>query len=353
MKQLEKNKHLERQLIQQKDYLEFFQMVAKTITSTLDLKKVLNKIMDISTKLVKSEAWSLLLIDQDKKHLVFKEALGSKKHKIKGAKLRFGQGIAGWVAKEKKPILSNDAQSDPRFYPEIDRITGFETKSILCVPLISRGNTLGVIEIINKLSKQDFTKDDLQKIETIADFASIAIENAMLYYKAEQLSITDDLTGLYNSRYFFFTSENEIAKAKKNKSNVSFIFLDLDYFKNVNDIYGHQIGGHVIKEVGQVLKNSVSSKYTTARYGGDEYVMILPKAGVEEAVNVAEKLRKKIKSWEFLKDQNLNIRLTASFGVATYPIHAKTVYDLVLLADKAMYLIKNRLRDGVCLADKL
>jgi len=353
MKQFENNKKVEKQLMMQKDYLEFLQMVAKAITSTLDLKKVLEKIMTISTKLVKSEAWSLLLIDQDKKHLVFKETLGSKKHKIKGARLKFGQGIAGWVAKAKKSILSNNVQSDPRFYPEIDRLTGFETKSILCVPLISRGNTLGVIEIVNKLADQDFTKEDLKKIETVADFASIAIENAMLYQKAEYLAVTDDLTGLYNSRHFFLTSEKEITKAKKNRSNVSFIFLDLDYFKNVNDIYGHQIGGQVIKEVGQVLKNSVSSKYTTARYGGDEYVMILPKTGVEEAVKIAEKLRKNIKSWEFLKDQNLNIRLTASFGVATYPTHAKTVYDLVLLADKAMYVIKNKLRNGVCLADKL
>jgi len=334
-------------------YLNFYRKVAKTITSTLDLKKVLAKIMDITTKAVKSEAWSLLLIDTDKKHLIFKEALGSKRNKIKGVKLKFGQGIAGWVAKEKKPILANDARSDPRFYPEIDKITGFATRSILCVPLISRGNTLGVIEIINKLEKKEFTKEDLQKIETVADFASIAIENAVLYHKAEELAITDDLTGLYNSRYFFLTSEKEIVRSKKNKRQISFIFLDLDYFKNVNDIYGHQIGGQVIKEVGQVLKNSVSPKYTIARYGGDEYVMILPNTGVKKAFEVAESLRKKIKSWEFLKDQNLNIRLTASFGVATYPIHAHTVYELVQLADKAMYIIKNRLRDGVCLADKL
>ena len=338
---------------QQEFYLNFYRKVAKTITSTLDLKKVLAKKMDITTKAVKSEAWSLLLIDTDKKHLIFREVLGSKRDKIKGVKLKFGQGIAGWVAKEKKTILANDVKSDPRFYEEIDRITGFETRSILCVPLISRGNTLGVIEIINKLEGREFTKEDLQKIETVADFASIAIENAMLYQKAEQLAITDDLTGVYNSRYFFLTSEKEIARSKKEKSPVSFIFLDLDYFKNVNDIYGHLVGGMVIKEVAQVIKNSVSPKYTIARYGGDEYVMILPKTGVKEAFKVAEGLRKRIKSWEFLKEQNLNIRLTASFGVATYPIHAHTVYELVQLADKAMYIIKNRLRDGVCLADKL
>ena len=348
-----KSKRIQEKLEQQEHYLDFLQKAAKAITSTLDLNKLLDKIMSISTKLVKSEAWSLLLLDPEKKYLVFRETLGSKRRKIKGAKLEFGQGIAGWVAKEQKSILSNNVKADSRFYPEIDRITGFNTKSILCVPLISKGNTLGVIEIVNKDKGEDFTLEDLQKIETVADFASIAIENAILYHKAEKLAITDDLTGLFNSRYFFQTSEKEINKAKKNSAPISFIFLDLDYFKNVNDIYGHQIGGQIIKEVGQVLKNSVSSKYIIARYGGDEYIMILPKTSCEEAFQIAEKLRNKIKKWEFLKDQNLNIRLTASFGIATYPVHAKTVYDLVQLADKAMYVIKNRLRDGVCIADKL
>jgi diguanylate cyclase (GGDEF)-like protein len=350
---LKKSNVIQAKLEQQENYLDFMQKAAKAITSILDLNKVLEKIMSISTKLVKSEAWSLLLFDAEKKYLVFRETLGTKRRKIKGTKLKFGQGIAGWVAKEQKSILSNNVKSDSRFYPDIDRLTGFNTKSILCVPLISKGKTLGVIEIVNKAKDEDFSLEDLQKIETVADFASIAIENAMLYQKSEKLAITDDLTGLYNSRHFFQSSEKEINKAKKNKIPISFIFLDLDYFKNVNDIYGHQIGGQIIKEVGKVIKKNVSAKYIIARYGGDEYIMILPRTSCEEAFKVAEKLRKKIKNWEFLKEQNLNIRLTASFGVATYPVHAKTVYELVQLADKAMYVIKNRLRDGVCIADKL
>jgi Nif-specific regulatory protein len=147
---LKKSNVIQAKLEQQENYLDFMQKAAKAITSILDLNKVLEKIMSISTKLVKSEAWSLLLFDAEKKYLVFRETLGTKRRKIKGTKLKFGQGIAGWVAKEQKSILSNNVKSDSRFYPDIDRLTGFNTKSILCVPLISKGKTLGVIEIVNK-----------------------------------------------------------------------------------------------------------------------------------------------------------------------------------------------------------
>jgi diguanylate cyclase (GGDEF)-like protein len=330
---------------------DFYREVGKTLTSTLELRKVLTKLMEISTSIVSSEAWSLLLIDQKSDQLVFKEALGSKGAELKGLKLRIGQGIAGWVAKEREPAVVNDVKKDPRFFSDIDRNLGFETRSILCVPLISREKTLGVIEIINKVGGEgEFTDSDLDRMKLVADFASIAIENATLYEKVQLLAITDDLTGLHNSRHLFRKAKEEIEKAEKEGTPLSFIFLDLDFFKKVNDKYGHEVGGEVLKEAALLLKEGTDPGSTIARYGGDEYVIILPGAGEDEAGEVAEKLRKKIASHRFGEGKGLSIKLTASFGVATYPANASSVSELIRLADKAMYVIKNRTRNGVFLA---
>jgi len=330
---------------------DFYREVGRTLTSTLELREVLTKLMEISTSLVPSEAWSLLLIDQEGEKLVFKEALGSKGGKLKGVKLKIGQGIAGWVAKEKKPALVNDVRKDPRFFPDIDKILGFKTKSILCVPLVSRNKTLGVIEIINKVGEGSrFTNYDLEKMELVADFASIAIENATLYEKTQLLAITDDLTGLYNSRYLFRKAREEMEKAKREGKPLSFIFLDLDFFKEVNDNYGHEVGGEVLKEVALLLKEESPRDCILVRYGGDEYIIVLPDTDVCEAKRLAENLREKIASHRFATAKGLDIRLTASFGIATYPKNASSVAELIRLADKAMYVIKNRTKNGVWLA---
>ncbi|MFC1850906.1 diguanylate cyclase [candidate division CSSED10-310 bacterium] len=347
-----KVKTLKDHILTKLDELSVIIEAGRTITSTLNLDEVVNSIMDMITNLIKAEAWSLLLVDEKTNELYFKAARGSKGKNLHEFRLKFGQGIAGWVAKEKKALLVNNVQSDPRFYKEIDLQTKFTTRSILCAPVIFKGRVFAVIEIINRLDKQPFDKKDLSIISFLLDGAAIAIENARLYNKAEELAVTDDLTSLYNARYLNQVLETELLRSKRYKSEVSFIFMDLDYFKQVNDNYGHMVGREVLKEVAALMKKHFRETDLLARYGGDEFVIVLPETGTTETFKLAEKMRTKLGEHIFLTKLRLKIKLTASFGIATYPIHAQTKEELILMADKAMFHAKGNCRNMVYITTK-
>src|SRR5258706_13971593 len=186
-----------------------------------------------------------------------------------------GEGIAGWVAQTGKPTIVNDTQKDPRFAPKFDTKTQFKTRSILCAPLISRGRTIGVVEIINKLGGK-FTQSDLDILLTLVEPCAIAIDNRILFQRTEQLTITDDLTRLFNSRYLNLYIGREIKRCKRHGIPLSVIFLDLDGFKSVNDAHGHLAGSRTLTEVGRILVEAVRESDILARYGGGEIVGGLP-----------------------------------------------------------------------------
>lgn len=327
--------------------LSTFNEIGKALTSSLDLKEILNIVMEKIRVLIRPKNWSLLLIDEDTGDLRFEVVVGEGAEKIKGVRLKLGEGIAGWVAKEMKPILVKDVTKDKRFYKKIDKITNFKTHSIVCVPLIARDKCHGVIELINKVEDESFGEEDLLMLTTLADYTAIAIENAKFFTKVQELTITDDLTGLYNSRFLHTRLEHEVARAKRFKYELSMVFIDLDYFKEVNDLYGHLLGSKLLREVAQLVLRQIRNIDMACRYGGDEFIILMPETTKQNALLVAEKLRKKIKSTTFLKDEGIDCRLTGSFGVASFPEDAKNKNDLIHMADKAMYKIKSDKRNGV------
>jgi diguanylate cyclase (GGDEF)-like protein len=194
---------------------------------------------------------------------------------------------------------------------------------MLCAPLISRGRTIGVVQVINRLGGQ-FTKADLEMLLTLVDPCAIAIENAILFQRTEQLTITDDLTRLFNSRYLNLYISREIKRCKRHGIPLSVIFLDLDGFKGVNDQYGHLAGSRTLTEVGGILVEAVRESDILARYGGDEFVVVLPETPPSGALVIAERIRRSIEAHTFLKDQGLEARISASFGISSYPDHALT-----------------------------
>ncbi len=346
---LDQNALLKKQLSSLSQELGFFEEVSKTLTSTLELGEILTTIMKKSRKLIKAETWSLLLLDEETGELVFEKITGKKedKKKIKKFRLKLGEGIAGWVAQEGIPVVVPDVSIDKRFCSKIDKETNYRTKSLMCVPIKSKGSTLGVLEIVNKITDEPFTKDDLALMMRLVDHAAIAIERASLYQKMAELSITDDLTKLFNTRYLNRTLEIEITRSKRHSSSLSLIFMDVDHFKTINDNYGHLVGSKLLVEMGQLLIKSLRTIDIVARYGGDEFVIVLPQTTPQAAIQIAERIRRAIEQNIFLKKDGYSLRLTASFGVASYPESAKSKEDLLRLADEAMYRVKYNNRNGV------
>ncbi len=348
----QENTRLTGVLKQRTKELSFFINAGKALTSTLEFKKVLRIIMEKAQKLTRCEAWSLLLIDEASQELFFELVKGKKNAEIKNLRLKMGEGIAGWVAKNAVPLIVPDAKSDPRFNDSIDRIIKFKTRSVLCVPIINKSKTIGIIEMINKSDGRKFDNYDLELLSKLVDQAAIALERSYLYQQMADLAVTDDLTKLFNFRYLDQTLDIEIRRCQRYGSFVSLIFFDMDYFKRVNDTHGHLMGSKVLIEVAQILIDNLRDIDIIARYGGDEFVIVLPETDVTTTVRITKRLWKAIREHEFLKEEHFGVKLTASFGIAGYPDHAKIKKDLIRLADQAMYKAKNSGRDNICIAEK-
>jgi diguanylate cyclase (GGDEF)-like protein len=337
---------LSRQLRRATQRLAILTDIVKTANSILEPRKVIETIMMRIQQLIPSEAWSMLMVDEEKQELTFELALGEKGKDVAGFRVKIGEGIAGWVAQTGKPTIVNNASKDPRFAKRFDSETQFRTRSILCAPLISRGRTIGVVQVINRRGGR-FTQTDLDLLMTMVDPCAIAIENAILFQRTEQLTITDDLTKLFNSRYLNVYIGREIKRCKRHGIPLSIIFLDLDGFKSVNDQHGHLAGSRTLTEVGGILAEAVRESDILARYGGDEFVVVLPETPPAGALVIAERIRRAIAAHPFLREEGLEARISASFGIASYPDHALTPEGLIQKADQAMYRVKEKDKNGI------
>lgn len=330
--------------------LEVLIEIGKALTSTLDLEDVLGLIMDQVSRLLKSQAWSLLMRDEQSGELTFEIAVSPVAERLKGLQLARGQGVAGWVAEHGKPLLIADVRHDARFCDIVDRSAAFVTRSVVCVPVKSRDCVLGVIELVNGPLERSFADADLQILATIADYAAIAIENARNFKRISELVITDDLTGLYNGRHLHALIDEEIERVRRFGGKLSLIFLDLDFFKKINDTRGHMVGSRTLAEIGRLIQGNIRKICKAARYGGDEFVVILPNTGKGGAMTLATRLRELFREHEFRDEDGVPFNLTASFGLATYPDDARSKDELIRLADQAMYRVKETTRDAVASA---
>jgi diguanylate cyclase (GGDEF)-like protein len=214
-------------------------------------------------------------------------------------------------------------------------------RRIVGIPLVCGERMLGVLEGMREGSAaESFKKSEVALLEALSLPIASALANAVRIAEAERLSQTDDLTKLHNARYLRQFLLNEIRRARRYGSSVAALFLDLDDFKRINDVHGHLVGSHVLMEMAAVILSSVRDTDAVARYGGDEFVIVLPDTDIELAGTVAERIREKIEHFEFTGGRRLRLSLTASFGVAAFPLHASSPQQLVSCADTAMYEAK-------------
>jgi diguanylate cyclase (GGDEF)-like protein len=211
-------------------------------------------------------------------------------------------------------------------------------KHYLGIPLVCGERILGVLE--GTRSARSFKRSELELLDSLSLTVASALANAVRIGEAERLSQTDDLTKLHNARYLRQFLLNEIRRARRYGSSVGALFLDLDDFKRVNDAHGHLAGSHVLMEMAAVILSSIRDTDAVARYGGDEFVIVLPDTQIDLAGTVAERIRDKIARHHFTAGRNLQLSLTASFGVAAFPEHASSPQQLIASADTAMYEAK-------------
>ena len=324
-----------------------FHELGKALTSSLQLDQVLRTIMEKINEVLRPDTWSLLLMDTEKKELFFQIATGKGAESLKDVRIKVGQGLAGWVAETGEAVVVPDTTKDSRFFGQVDAKTKMETRSIVAVPVRFREQCLGVIELINSIGPEGFSARDMALLEALADYAAIAIENARHVQRIHELTITDDCTTLYNARHLNFMLDTEIYRSHRYAFEFSLIFIDLDHFKSVNDTHGHLMGSKLLAEIGQAIKDKCRLIDLAFRYGGDEFVVLLPQTSKENAMGVARRLHKLIREAVWLKESGINARVTASVGVAAYPSDSRTKAELLHLADEAMYLVKNSTRDSV------
>jgi diguanylate cyclase (GGDEF)-like protein len=339
------------QLTRQSQELTIFHDVAKALTSSLDLDSILQTIMEKMAEYFRPDTWSLLMVDEQKDELYFAIAVGAAAEALKDIRLKVGEGIAGWVAKHGEQVVLADVGSDPRFAKRIDEATHCLTRSIICVPLRSRLRVLGVIQLVNADISQ-FSEQEIFFLQALCDYAAIAIENARWVEKIQELTITDDCTGLYNARHLYKTLETEVYRSSRFGYEFSVLFIDLDRFKHVNDTHGHLIGSKLLAEIGYLVKAQLRLIDFAFRYGGDEFVVLLPQTGKDQALVVAKRLRDALRASNFCGDEGLNLNVRASIGLATYPHDARDAHDIIRQADEMMYLVKNTTRDNIGIAQR-
>jgi diguanylate cyclase (GGDEF)-like protein len=331
--------------------LEIFHGVAKALTSSLDLDSILQTIMEKMAEYFRPDNWSLLMVDEEKDELYFAIAIGNAAETLKNVRLKVGEGIAGWVAKHGERLVVPDVMSDPRFAKRIDEMTQWETHSIICIPVRSKHRVLGVIQLVN-VNMDGFGEAELYFLQSLCDYAAIAIENAKSVERIQELTITDDCTGLFNARHLYKTLDAEVYRSSRFGYEFSVIFIDLDHFKQVNDTHGHLVGSKLLAEIGYLIKAQLRLIDFAFRYGGDEFVVLLPQTGKDAALVVARRMRELLRASTFCVEEGLNLTVRASMGMATFPHDAKTPHDIIRQADEMMYLVKNTTRDNIGIAQR-
>lgn len=319
------------------EQLEAINAVARQTTAVLDVDELLDVVCNLLLDWFHIDHVSVLLVEGEALRVAAYEGRLTPNVPV-GSELAPGQGLAARALSSGRSIIANDVAAAEGY------IEGFsETQSELCVPLIFFGEKLGVLAL-DSARKHAFEKEDLQPLESVADICAAAIQNASYFDRVSQLAYVDGLTGIHNRRYFEMRIGEELDRASRSHQKMSLIMVDIDHFKRLNDEFGHLLGDEVLRMVSSMMKQQVRKHDLVCRYGGEEFVIVVIDTGIENAVRVAEKLRRQIENHHF---PGVARPVTISCGVADYPDHGLSRDEVVAAADAAMYAAKQAGRNRV------
>lgn len=310
------------------DVMRALTKIARAIASKESFESVLQIISAEIAGLIRAETCAVMIVENSTGQLIFKEAYGLTMWEKDNIRFKVGEGIAGWVAEKHKPALVADTKKDKRYkeFKGQKRVI----KSMIAAPLMTAKNLLGVVTATHP-DKDFFTDDNLKMLSYVASNIALEIENTRL----RELSVTDELTNVFNRRYFMHRLEEEISRSARFREPLTICFLDLDGFKKVNDTLGHPEGDRLLVRIGAWLNSKVRKHDVVARYGGDEFILLLANTDLNGAMTVCKRVNSEIFKHDF-GIKNGDLKISVSIGIATYPDHANSGADLVSRADKAL-----------------
>ena len=311
--------------------------VAVRVNATLGINETLNEVMKSAMDIVQAQAAAIILFDSKTRVFSDKYTTGLSPHFVKNMRFRRG-GLADEVFNNNHYILSNDLPGTKHQLSKLARDEGI--KSFVCLPLVSHKRRLGVLYLYFH-RREELFEDEYALLGTLAHIATGAIGNAHLHTRAVTLSMTDDLTNLFNRREFMVRLEQELLRAQSSGNPFSLIMADIDHFKQINDTYGHTTGDMVLSELAQIFLSMTREIDIVARFGGEEFIFLLPGINHEVALQVAERLREAVENLQLHVDKGQPLHITLSLGISCYPKCASDENSLIERADQALYQAKN------------
>lgn len=311
--------------------------IVRAVNATLEPAKIAELLVDRAATWVPAPCWAVVSSDLSGQLSVLAD---------RGLVPEMGPavyGIARWVMDSGDEFVSEDLGRDPRVRNDF-------VGAVVAFPLSCRGRRVGAIMGLDRsvsARQPRLAPSMLRAVRVLLEPAAVALDNALLLKRAEALSVTDDLTHLYNSRYLNSVLRRETKRASRSARPLSLLFIDLDGFKAINDTHGHLFGSRALVEAAAVIRGSARETDVVARFGGDEFAVVLPDTGGEGAFAVGERIRERLAAHVFLAADRLDIHLTASVGVATLPDAAASAEELMQAADKAMYQVKDSGKNGI------
>ncbi len=322
--------------------IEHLYDVIKEAGSTMNVQEMIELTKEFTERMFDLPHFVIAVLSNDAKKYEVRIASGCDELLFRSFDVELeSEGLASVLSREKKPVWISNVDSNGTF----SKLRNLSIKSFIFLPFLVQDRVIGFL--CSYSSREDFIdQEKFSNFQVFCNQISIGLQKALLYEKVQKLSITDGLTKLYSHRYFKQRLEEELVLANRYSSQLSLLILDIDHFKHYNDNFGHVAGDHVLMEVARILREQSDMTHIVARYGGEEMVVVAPETTKEQAMEVAEKIRKTVESYSFTVGKETT-NVTVSIGVATFPQDSQTSLDLISKSDKALYAAKARGRNRI------